>query len=161
MLQVGTAQFTVSTTAAEVVIGVNRRVSDAVLPNFALVCDGGTTVHLEVSFYQVRNPGAVTVIVRNGTGNRVTLESGLVNVPEVTVKAQDGGAVEVTLIAKLPIFTAELALWAFVALLGIIAVISLILCVVGNYCLTPEEQFDVSTENESDERAKRMSEVTE
>jgi hypothetical protein len=151
ILQTEAAPFNVKTRTADLTIGVNRAVADRVLPNFALLCDGDSTIHLDVSFYQVENPSAVTIIIRNGTGNKITLESSLVNIPDITVQAEFGDVeVEVIRIPKQPIFTAELAFWAFIGLLGIIAVISVILCIAGNHCLPPEEKFDVSTDASED-----------
>jgi hypothetical protein len=162
MQQVDRATFNVSATSANISIGFNRTEPDSLLPNFFLIVNGGSTVHLEASFYHVRNPSAMTVVVRTESAEEITIESELVNVPEITVIAENGGTVNVKRIAKKPVFTAELAFWVFLGLLGVIAIISLILCVVGNYCLPPEEEFDVSSESVSDANAKaRRESLTE
>jgi hypothetical protein len=98
------------------------------------------------------NPEAIQVVVMYG--NRITLKTDLVNLPHVSVSSEMGDVIT-TIVTKQPIFTAELAFWAFLALLGIMGVISIVLCIVGHYCMPPEEEFDVSSDEESEGKSKK------
>jgi hypothetical protein len=146
------APIIVETNSSNVVIGVNKDISKSVLSEFKLRCMSGVTIELEVSFYQVRNPEDVEIVVLYG--NKVTLKTGLVNLPDVSVYSETED-LEQTIVTKQPIFTPELAFWAFLALVGIMGVISIVLCMVGHYCLPPEEEFDVSSDEESEGKSKK------
>jgi hypothetical protein len=146
------ALFVVETNSSNVLIGVDKEVADSVLTGFTLKCAAGATLELEVSFYHVVNAEAIEIVVLYG--NRITLKTDLVNLPPVSVSSESG-ELEVTVVTKQPIFTAKLAFWVFVGLMGVMGGISIVLCIVGQYCMPPEEEFDVSTDEESDGKSKK------
>jgi hypothetical protein len=146
------ASFTIESNSSDLVISVDKQVSDHVLSGLTLKCMAGATVVLEVSFYQVVNAEVIHILVMYG--NRITLKTNLMTMPSVSVSAESG-QVELTVVTKQPIFTAELAFWVFLVLAVIMGVISIVLSIVGHYCLPREEEFDVSTDEESELKNKR------
>jgi hypothetical protein len=151
MRQQNDALFIVETNASHIILGVNKQASKSVLSKFQLRCMTGATVELEVSFYEVLNPFDIEIMVMYG--NAITLKTDLMNLPLVTISSE-WGEVKQTRVIKQPIFTAELAFEVFIGFTALMAVISVVLCIVGHYCMPPEEEFDVSSDEEEEGKSK-------
>jgi hypothetical protein len=118
--------------------------AEKVVSPVALLVAGGSTVIFDESWFNMSNAGVVTL---TGTGP-ITVKSDLIDLPGII----HGGGAEWVIETAKPVFTATLGFTVFAAILGVIIVISIVICVVGAMCVVPEELVDVSSdEGEKDE----------
>ena len=105
-----------------------------------IIAESGATVYFDKSWYNMTDPGSVTIDASSGN---VKLDTQLLIMPEFRVV----GDISVVTVGK-PKYTADISFYLFIAILGAVALASIILCIVGGTCLKPDEEIDYSTSSE-------------
>jgi hypothetical protein len=119
-----------------------------------LVLNERTTVFFTDVWFYVENPKDFYIRVPSDRSRMLTVKSDLIALPAITVVDENGNRPEFNEDPADPKLSAGLAFFVFVAILGIIAIISLVLCLIGNFKLKPEEEFDQSSDDEDEKKPK-------
>jgi hypothetical protein len=130
--------FSVNTTASSVLLSL----TDHTVPLFTLMVVNPATITFDSSWYEVVNAENVTIQLMVPETSH--LETDLIAPPRVVVNGPDGSPSTVAWTVAEPVYTAALGFYIFAGILGLILIISLVLCCMGA-CLKPEEEIDVSS----------------
>ena len=128
----------------EIRVASGKRVEFSATAKTILKCNiiaaSGATVYFDKSWYNMTDPGSVTIDASSGN---VKLDTQLLIMPQFSVV----GDISVVTVGK-PKYTADISFYLFIAILGAVALASIILCIVGGTCLKPDEEIDYSTSSE-------------
>jgi hypothetical protein len=148
MSQGANANFLVSTSSDDITLSIAEDVGTEILRNFKLNCTNpnATTLHLDETWNRVTNADGVTIAVLEGS---IKLVTDLVVMPNINVVDADGTPINCEKEPKTPVFTSDLAFYIFVGILGAIALLSIILCFIGDHCAPAEPPPTRDADDES------------
>jgi hypothetical protein len=117
--------------------------SKRVLGNLGIELNGASIdVLLDRTWYEVINSADIRFVLAQPNA-RLTIRTELLKMPPLTVVGEDGLPVSWESIASNPKYTSGLAFSIFIALFSATVVVSVILIVVGKFCLPLEKEKEV------------------